>query len=89
MLTLAALCLAQELDMHEAGETELARVWAKMDVIRAKQAAKPKHSPLAAHPVSAPAVAETQPCQHAFTYPGVYGDDAYCIRCGAKPGEKG
>lgn len=46
MVTLAALCLAQELDMHDAGEVELARVWTKIDRIRAKQAAKPKHGPL-------------------------------------------
>jgi len=46
MVTLAALCLAQELDMHSAGETELARIWTKVDQIRAKQAAKPPHSPL-------------------------------------------
>lgn len=50
MVTLAALCLAQALDMHAAGETELARIWTKVDQIRAKQAAKPKHSPLPAHP---------------------------------------
>ncbi len=49
MVTLAALCLAHALDMHEAGETELARVWTKVDQIRAKQAAKPKHSPLPEH----------------------------------------
>ena len=48
MVTLAALCLAQSLDMHEAGETELARIWTKVEQIRAKQAAKPKHSPLPA-----------------------------------------
>lgn len=46
MVTLAALCLAQGLDMHAAGEKELARVWTKVEQIRAKQAAKPKHSPL-------------------------------------------
>lgn len=46
MVTLAALCLAQGLDMHQAGETELARIWTKVEKIRAKQAAKPKHSPL-------------------------------------------
>ncbi|WP_063904929.1 hypothetical protein [Burkholderia ubonensis] len=46
MVTLAALCLANELDMHAAGETELARVWTMVEQIRAKQAAKPKHSPL-------------------------------------------
>ena len=46
MVTLAALCLSQGLDMHTAGETELARIWTKVDAIRAKQAAKPKHSPM-------------------------------------------
>jgi len=46
MVTLAALCLAQHLDMHASGETELARIWTKVEQIRAKQAAKPKHSPL-------------------------------------------
>lgn len=46
MVTLAALCLAQDEDMHVAGEDELKRIWTKADKIRAKQAAKPKHSPL-------------------------------------------
>ncbi|CAH0355349.1 hypothetical protein [Sphingobium sp. CECT 9361] len=46
MVTLAALCLANDLDMHADGETELARIWTKVEAIRAKQAAKPKHSPL-------------------------------------------
>jgi hypothetical protein len=32
--------------MHLAGETELARIWTIVEKIRAKQAAKPKHSPL-------------------------------------------
>ncbi|MDR6381781.1 hypothetical protein [Paraburkholderia caribensis] len=48
MVTLAALCLASGQDMHAAGETELARI-NRPDVvirIRAKQASKPKHSPL-------------------------------------------
>jgi len=51
MITLAAHCLAHGVDMHEAGETELARIWTKVDAIRAKQAAKPTGSAL---PVSAP-----------------------------------
>jgi hypothetical protein len=53
MVTLAALCLASGVDMHEAGEVELARISAPetMAKIRAKQAAKPKHSPL---PMGAP-----------------------------------
>uniref|UniRef100_UPI003BEF0140 hypothetical protein n=1 Tax=Burkholderia arboris TaxID=488730 RepID=UPI003BEF0140 len=46
MVTLAALCLANNLDMHEAAEIELARVWSRIEQIRAKQAAKSKHSPL-------------------------------------------
>ncbi|WP_244128533.1 hypothetical protein [Burkholderia gladioli] len=48
MVTLAALCLASGLDMHQAAETELARISEPAMVlkIRAKQAAKPKHSPL-------------------------------------------
>lgn len=50
MVTLAALCLAQGMDMHEAGETELTRIWTMVEAIRAKQAAKPKHSPLPTHP---------------------------------------
>jgi NTP pyrophosphatase (non-canonical NTP hydrolase) len=52
MVTLAALCLANDIDMHQGGETELARILqpAIMNKIRAKQAAKPKHSPLPAHP---------------------------------------
>jgi Lar family restriction alleviation protein len=60
MVTLAALCLAQGLDMHAAAETELARIWTKVEAIRAKQAAKPKHSPLPAAPPPAatPPVAE-------------------------------
>jgi hypothetical protein len=48
MVTLAALCLASGQDMHAAGEAELARISAPETIakIRAKQAAKPKHSPL-------------------------------------------
>lgn len=48
MVTLAALCLAQGLDMHADGEVELERINRPevIEKIRAKQAAKPKHSPL-------------------------------------------
>ena len=46
MVTIAALCLAAGMDMHEAGEVELARIWTCIDKIRAKQAEKPKNSPL-------------------------------------------
>lgn len=48
MVTLAALCLAAGLDMHEAGEAELARITRPeiIEKIRAKQAAKPTGSAL-------------------------------------------
>ena len=45
-LTLSALCNAQGIEIDRAVEKELARVWEKIEKIRAKQAAKPKHSPL-------------------------------------------
>jgi hypothetical protein len=54
MVTLAALCLANDFDMHAAGEVELARIWTKIEQIRAKQAAKPRHSPLPAAPQQKP-----------------------------------
>lgn len=47
MVTLAALCTPFGLNLNEAAEKELSRVWTKVDQIRAKQAAKPKGSPLA------------------------------------------
>lgn len=59
MVTLAALCLAQDLDMAAAGETELARIWTKVEQIRTKQAAKPKHSPLPVAPEPDDAPLET------------------------------
>lgn len=46
MLTLAALCLANNLNMHECAEIELSRVWIKIDAIREKQKRKPEMSPL-------------------------------------------
>lgn len=46
MTTLTSLCIAHDVDLEDAAETELARIWAIKDQIRAKQAAKPKHSPL-------------------------------------------
>lgn len=46
MVTLAALCLANDLDMHQNAETELARIWTKVEAIRAKQAKKPQFGPL-------------------------------------------
>ena len=46
MVTLAAYCIAHEINMHDAAETELARIWTKVEQIRAKQAAKPTGSAL-------------------------------------------
>lgn len=46
MNTLAALCTAHGVDMMDAAEAEMVRVWGMSDRIRAKQVAKPKHSPL-------------------------------------------
>ncbi len=46
MVTLAALCLASDMNMHGCGELELYRVWQNIKKIRAKQASKPKYSPL-------------------------------------------
>lgn len=46
MVTLAALCNTAAIDMNGAGATELARVWTKVEAIRAKQAAKPTGSAL-------------------------------------------
>lgn len=51
MVTLAAYCLAHDLDMHVAAEAELARIWGKVASIRAKQAGKPTGSAL---PVAVP-----------------------------------
>jgi NTP pyrophosphatase (non-canonical NTP hydrolase) len=53
MVTLAALCNYHGLDMEDAAETELARVWTKIDKIRAKQASKPVGSALPI-PLSSP-----------------------------------
>ena len=55
MITLAAYCLAHGIDMHEAGEKELARIWTKVEKIRAKQAAKPRGSALLMESATDPA----------------------------------
>ena len=46
MVTLAAMCNTLRIDIGDAAETELARVWTKIDKIRAKQAGKPTGSAL-------------------------------------------
>jgi NTP pyrophosphatase (non-canonical NTP hydrolase) len=55
MVTLAALCLASGVDMHAAAETELERIWTKVEKIRAKHFAKPKFSPLPGYATVPPA----------------------------------
>ena len=54
MVTLAAFCSAHEIDMDACADAELARCWTKIEKIRAKQAAKPKHAPLPEHAPSQP-----------------------------------
>lgn len=44
--TLSSLCGVYEIDMMQAAERELARVWTKIDVIRVKEASKPTFLPL-------------------------------------------
>jgi len=46
MTTIAALSAIFDLNMVEAGEHELERMWELIDRIRAKQKAKPKYPPL-------------------------------------------
>ncbi len=45
-VTLAALCSAHGLGLEECAEAELSRIWTVIGKIRAKQAAKPKYTPL-------------------------------------------
>jgi hypothetical protein len=49
MVTLAAFCLAHGVEMHVEAEVELARIWTKVEAIRAKQQNKPKFGPLPGH----------------------------------------
>lgn len=51
LVTLASFYTFHGIDMTKAGDAELARVWTKIDAIRAKQAAKPTGSAL---PVAVP-----------------------------------
>lgn len=46
LVTLAALCTAQRIKMDAAGQSELDRIWFKIEAIRAKQARKSDFSPL-------------------------------------------
>lgn len=46
MLTLAGVCESSDLKISDCAETELARVWTKVDSIRAKNARQVEGSPL-------------------------------------------
>lgn len=45
-VTLAALCVAVEIDMSRSARDELARCWDNIEKIREKHANKPRRSPL-------------------------------------------
>jgi NTP pyrophosphatase (non-canonical NTP hydrolase) len=45
LTTLAMVCSSEDIDLKEAGETELARMIRNIAKIRTKQAEKPKYSP--------------------------------------------
>lgn len=76
MVTLAALCLANGLNMHAAGDTELTRINVPETIakIRAKQAAKPKHSPLPEAPRSRALAAQAPACASQYPNPPETGD---------------
>lgn len=59
-VTLAALCNAFGIDTDGAAETELARVWTKVDAIRAKQAGKPTGSALPVAQRTEPSAGEVE-----------------------------
>ena len=65
MVTLAALCIANGFDMHAAGETELARIWTKIEKIRAKHAGKPKALIESASPANGVREATIEECAKA------------------------
>jgi len=46
LVTLASLCTATDIDLEQAGEVELRRNWARIDVIRQKGVRAPQDSPL-------------------------------------------
>jgi hypothetical protein len=73
MVTLAALCSAHGIDVDAARETELARVWTKVEQIREKQKAKPTGSAL---PVALPPAPEVKdaPEERGACYGCDYGD---------------
>lgn len=57
MVTLAALCNTVDLNIETEARRELARIWTKVEAIRAKQATKPTGSAL---PIAITSITETQ-----------------------------
>lgn len=76
LVCLAALCAVHDIDMDAEGERELARVWTKVEKIRAKHAAKPSFSPL-----PGPSEAEAQPTPPRLTAQ-IGPDDTIARGCG-------
>lgn len=74
MVTLAALCLANEVDMHECGEAELLRIWTKVVAIREKQKTKPRGPLPQAVTVTLP-----QPPQHLTRWKHVKSGKFYMV----------
>ncbi len=81
MVTLAALCEAVRLNMEVYGDIELKRCWDKIEKIRAKQAAKPRHGPLPEAPATVTVPVEPTlgllmsmaiRMDHALGHPGYY-----------------
>lgn len=76
MVTLAALCLANDMDMHDCGESELARITQPETVkkIREKQKRKPSMSPLPGVYPERPqppeqGVCQKDRCEHGVRHP--------------------
>jgi hypothetical protein len=85
MVTLAGLCSAHSIDVDAARETELQRVWTKVEQIREKQKAKPSGSAL---PVALPPATEVNgaPAPEGATKPVDLMD---CLRKGLENALKG
>ena len=76
LITLAALCATFNVDMDNEGNAELARIWGKIDLIRAKHATKPKSSPLpGTSPTTDPA---DDVCSRCGQTSGLGGCDGFC-----------
>jgi len=85
MVTLAAYCLAHNLDMHAAGEDELARINTPETIakIRAKQAAKPTGSalPVAIAAPAQPVTVKGEPVAHMTEQDALWLDAKGTVDC--------